>query len=533
MECTSTRLPYHQTGFFSKIVLDYLDQSSPLRAFYEHEVTLEGIGASIERRKAFPTDRALLQSELQKQYDGVQTSEAVQTNISRLGDSNTFTICTAHQPNIFTGNLYFIYKIVHAIKLADALNEKMPGHRFVPVYYMGSEDADLDELGHIHLNGEKLVWDTQQTGAVGRMNTKGLEKIVQKIEGQLGIYSFGKELMALIKQCYTDRSDIQTATFRLVNALFAEYGLIVLIPDSANFKRVMRKVFEDDLLEQIPSTVVQQSVEAMDKAGFKVQAQPRDINLFYLKDNLRERIIQNGSGYKVNGGQFRFSPDELRKALDDQPEVFSPNVILRGLYQETILPDVAFIGGGGELAYWLELKGLFDHYNVPFPVLVLRNSFLIVEKKWKDKLNKLQLSTADIFIPEQQLMNLLVKKDSGNQLDLGKQIDEAKRLYADLKTIAGNVDVTLAEHVGALETAALKKITELEKKLLRAERRKFTEHQRTVRNIKEALFPKDSLQERVDNFLPYYAKWGDAFIRTIYDHSNPWQDGFTVINVPE
>ena len=540
MECTSTRLPYHQTGYFTRIVLDYLDQSSPLRAFYEHEVTVKGIEAAIERRKAFPTDRTLLHSELMNQYEILQTSDAVKINIQRLTDNNTFTICTAHQPNIFTGNLYFIYKIVHAIRLANDLAKKMPHYHFVPVFYMGSEDADLDELGHIHLNGEKLVWDTRQTGAVGRMNTKGLEKIIQQIEGQLGIYPFGKELIALLKECYLDCPDIQTATFKLVNALFADYGLVVLIPDNANLKRVMRKVFEEDLVGQIPSSVVQQSVDAMDKAGFKVQAQPREINLFYLKDNLRERIIQNASGYKVNSpkdsngsGQINFSSDELQQALQNEPEAFSPNVILRGLFQETILPDVAFIGGGGELAYWLELKGLFDHYKVPFPVLVLRNSFLIVEKKWRDKMDSLQLTAADIFLPEQELMNLLVRKESGNQLDLKQQIEAAKNLYANLKDVAAKVDVTLEQHVAALETKALNKLSELEKKLLRAERRKYSDHQRIVRTIKEALFPKNSLQERVENVLPYYARWGKEFIKKIYAHSNPLQEGFVVINVAE
>lgn len=531
MDCTSTHLPYKQTGFFSKIVTDYLDQSPLLRAFYEHDVSLEGIEAAIENRKQFPTDRKLLQAELRRQYEGITASAKITSNIEKLGNQNTFTICTAHQPNIFTGTLYFVYKILHAIKLADQLNQQFPKDHFVPVFYMGCEDADLDELGHIHLDGKKFIWETKQTGAVGRMNTKGLEKIIHEIDGQLSVLPHGKELVELIKRCYLESDTIQQATFKLVNELFADFGLIVLIPDNPNFKRVMSRVFSDDLVEQVPSGLVEESVSALDKAGFKVQAQPRDVNLFYLKDNLRERFIKNGTGYKVHDTQLRFSTEELHRTLEQQPEVFSPNVILRGLFQETILPDVAFIGGGGELAYWLELKKLFNHYNVPFPVLVLRNSFLIIEKKWKDRMEKMGLDVNDIFLSEQELLNKLVKRDSENQLDISAQLQQAKDLYAELKNISSKIDVTLAEHVAALEVAALKKLQSLEKKLLRAERKKFEGHQRQIAALKDALFPKNSLQERVENFMPYYAQWGKEFFRIIYDHSGPLQQGFTVISL--
>jgi bacillithiol synthase len=533
MDCTSTQLSYQLTGYFSRLVADYLEQSPPLRNFYEHEVTLAGIEAAIEQRKLFPTDRHLLQTELTKQYKSLQTTDKVLDNIRQLGNTNTFTVCTAHQPGIFTGNLYFVYKILHAIRMAEYLSEQYSQYHFVPVYYMGSEDADLDELGHIHMDGEKLVWDAQQQGAVGRMKTSGLEKLISQIEGQLSIQPSGKELLDLLKTCYLESPDIQTATFKLVNHLFGEYGLIVLLPDNPNFKRVMKPVFEDDLLQQLPSKLVEQSVKELDEAGFKVQAHPRDINLFYLQDQLRGRIVQNGSGYKVHDTTLKFSTEELQQMLHDQPDAFSPNVILRGLFQETILPDIAFIGGGGELAYWLELKGLFRHYNVPFPVLVLRNSFLFIEKAVKDKMNKLRISEADIFLPEQELLNRLVRRDTSNQLSIETQIEEARQLYTELKSIATNVDPTLVRHVSALEAATLNKLIILEKKLLKAEKRKFMDHQRQLHAIKQALFPKNSLQERVENFLPYYAKWGPQFLRLIYQHSQPLQGGFIVITAQD
>ena len=161
------------------------------------------------------------------------------TNIDLLSRDNTFTVCTAHQPAIFTGVLYFIYKILHTIRLAAWLKAEYPECNFVPVFWMGSEDADLDELGHIWLGGDTLTWDTRQTGAVGRMKTKGLDKLLYSIQGTLSVQPFGPQLIAMLKECYLESPDIQTATFRLLHRLFGESGLIVLIADTAQLKKLM------------------------------------------------------------------------------------------------------------------------------------------------------------------------------------------------------------------------------------------------------------------------------------------------------
>jgi bacillithiol biosynthesis cysteine-adding enzyme BshC len=273
---------------------------------------------------------------------------------------------------------------------------------------------------------------------------------------------------------------------------------------------------------------VQETIEQLSQ-NFKAQAQPREINLFYLKDNIRERIERSGGEWKVVNTSITFTEETLRKELNDHPERFSPNVILRGLLQETLLPDVAFIGGGGEIAYWLELKGVFQQYKVPYPVLVLRNSFLIVESRWKDKLDKLRISINGIFNEERQLLNDLVKRESENQLTLSGEITHFNSYYDKLKTVAGQVDDTLTTHVAALQTRAIKPLQELEKKLLRAERRKFEIQKRQLNAVKSALFPNNSLQERVENFMPYYAKWGEEFIKMIYDHSLNLEQHFGVI----
>lgn len=528
MDCTFTQLPYGETGFFSRIATAYVAGDEKLKPYVKHPVSVEGFKAAINDRNKFPTDRKLLVSELHKQYEQMPVHEKVKENINLLSQENTYTITTAHQPAIFTGTLFFVYKILHTVKLAAHLNERIPGSRFVPVFYMGCEDADLDELGNISLDGEKINWETNQTGAIGRMNTKGLEKIINRIEGELSVLPFGSKLIQLLKDCYLGDNDIQTATFKLLNALFGEYGLIVLIPDNPNLKRKLIPVFEDELFNQQSSEIVKGAIDGLSE-NFKVQATPRDINLFYLKDNIRERIERTGDTWSVVNTNITFSADTLKEELNAHPERFSPNVILRGLFQETVLPGVAFIGGGGEIAYWLELKGVFERYKTPYPVLVLRNSFLVLETKWKEKLDKLRIPITGIFREERDLLNDLVKRDSANQLTLSGEITSFNSYYDNLKIVARKVDDTLTTHIAALQTRAIKPLQELEKKLLRAERRKFEVQQRQLEAVKKALFPNNSLQERVDNFMPFYAKWGGDFLKMIYDHSLTLEQEFVIV----
>jgi len=264
-------------------------------------------------------------------------------------------------------------------------------------------------------------------------------------------------------------------------------------------------------------------------AGYKAQANPREINLFYLKNDLRGRIENIKGKFTIHDSRFTFSEDEMLKELKEHPERFSPNVILRGLYQETILPNIAFIGGAGETAYWLQLKDLFDHYKIPFPVLVLRNSFLIVEKKWQEKIAHLGFTVEDFFLPEQELLNKLVIKESKNETKLNGSLTELEQLYETFKKQAGKVDSTLEQHVDALKLRTVYRLQELEKKMLRAEKRKFTDQRRQIHTIKEHLFPGNGLQERYKNLSYYYAKWGKEFIQQLYQQSPGLEQEFVMV----
>jgi bacillithiol biosynthesis cysteine-adding enzyme BshC len=529
MDCKTDFIDYGDTGYFSRLMTDYLKEDPSLKPFYTYSPADPDFGQAMAARDAFPTDRALLTSELRSQYKGMEVHERLRENLELLERPDTYTVCTAHQPNLFTGYLYFVYKVLHAVKLAAFLTEKYPGKHFVPVYYMGSEDADLDELGTVHVEGRTYRWQTGQQGAVGRMTPEGLAAMIDQVTERLGVDGPAAGLRQILREAYLEHPDIQTGTLWLVNALFGRFGLVVLIADTPGFKRAFSPVMERELFGQESFPVVSATIDRFPKA-YHAQATPREINLFYLGDQLRERIIRTADKWEVLHTGISFTEAELRRELETHPERFSPNVILRGLLQETILPDIAFIGGGGELAYWLELKEVFAHFRVPFPALMLRNSLMWVEERAVKKLRKIDLAPAELFRDTEAVVSDFVRRHTRQDLVLKKEYRETEALYEDLSRKALLIDVTLGATVAAQKKKALCQLGKLEHKFLKAEKKKFAWQAEAIRSLQAQLFPGGGLQERVENLLPFYARYGPAFFDEVYKVLDPLNKAFTIVS---
>ncbi len=529
MNFIAEKIPYKQTGSFSRLVLDYLDDAASLKEFYNYRPDIVGLKKATAERKNFPVKRELLVEVLKEQYKHIETADKVRTNIDSLLSENTFTVCTAHQPNIFTGHLYFIYKILHAIKLAQQLSAAMPDKRFVPVYYMGTEDADIAELGEVHINGSHYQWQTDQKGAVGRMLIdKDFLRIIDAVAGQLSAEKYGNDIIAAVRKYYTEGTTVEQATFHFVHSLFGKYGLVILLPDNKELKQAFAGVVKKDMAEQFSQKAVAKTVAGF-PAEYKVQAAGREINLFYLKDNIRERIEQGSNRFTIANTDLQFSKEAFNRELQEHPERFSPNVILRPVFQEMILPNVAFIGGGGELAYWLELKNVFDEVNAFFPALVLRNSFALLNKNTAENIKKLGFASTDFFQTGLQLNEILVRRETALQLDLAAEKEALKAVFTTIKSSASAIDTTLTGHVHALRTQAINRLEILEKKMLKAEKKKFDAQQRQIKKIKSVLFPGGVLQERTDNILHYTAHYGPDFIEELYKHSAGTDQSFTLL----
>jgi bacillithiol biosynthesis cysteine-adding enzyme BshC len=527
----SSCIDYKATGFFSQTVIDYLEDKPGLRPFYNQRPDIEGFKNIIANRKV-TADRKQLAEVLTEQYAKLttQNSKLVQENISLLKLENTYTITTGHQLNIFAGPLYFIYKIVTAIKLARQLKAEFPDKNFVPVYWMASEDHDFAEINYTNIGGKKVHWWYEASGATGRINPDTMRQALNQYKGVLGLEHYGKELADIVEKAYAGFDRLADATRYLVNALFGQYGLVIIDADDHRFKQQFADIIERDIIQENSFKNISATNAQLQKLGVHVQVNPRGINFFYLSDGLRERIVFEDDQYKVLNTGISFTKQALQKQISEHPECFSPNVVMRPLYQEYILPNIAYIGGGAEVVYWLELKSNFEHYKVDFPILILRNSGLVIPKRISSKIERMGLTDTDLFQSTDSIKNNWIKKHSEHQLSLQEESAGFKQLFDKIKTLSSKIDPTLIKSAGAVEARLEHAIGNLEKKLIRAEKQNYQTSLEQVDSIKAELFPKDSLQERTENFGLFYVKWGQGFIDELIRHFEPLEFKFTVLN---
>ena len=526
-------IPFRETSYFSSLICDYLDEREELKNLYNKFPVIENFYSQIqEKQQSFLSrNRSVLVDSLKRQYTSIQTSKKTLNNIEALKESNTFTVTTGHQLNLFTGPLYFLYKIISTINLTKELKQKHPEFNFVPVYWMASEDHDFDEINYFNFKGKKIQWNRESSGAVGRLTTKGLDEVFDVYASELGQGKNATYLKNLFRKGYLEHKNLADATRYIANELFKDLGLVIIDADDKELKRLLIPYVEREIKEQVSYTNVNKSITALNKLGFKAQVNPRKINLFYLKDGLRERIVESNGSYQVHNTDISWSQDEILKHLNQSPECFSPNVIMRPLYQEVILPNLCYIGGGGELAYWLELKSYFNAVSVTFPMLLLRNSILVVTKRQFQKLTRLEVSINELFKNQQDLINEQTKRLSNIKLDFSEQKAYLKKQFDNLYKLAEQTDKSFLGAVAAQEKKQMKGLDKLEKRLLKAQKRKLSEQLLRISTLQDELFPRQSLQERNLNFSELYLEFGDQLIQQLVLNLQPLKGEFLILEL--
>lgn len=527
-------IPFKSTGYFSDLICDYLEGKESLQPFYERLPGIQRFKEQIAVKQSFPAaHRKVLYTVLGDQYKDIQMSGDTKVNISLLQEPSTFTVVTGHQLNLFTGPLYFLYKIISTINLTKQLKLSNPESNFVPIYWMATEDHDFDEINYFNYKGKKLQWNKKVSGAVGPLSTEGLEAIYDAFSNEMGNSVNANRLRELFKSAYLEHDNLTEATRYLANELFGEYGLVILDGNDRELKQLLVPYVEKDLLENKSFKKVSSTIDQLQALpeNYGIQVNPREINYFYVIDGVRERLIERDGMFYVNDTSISFSKEAILDELKNYPERFSPNVVTRPLYQEVILPNLCYIGGGGELAYWLQLKEMFVAMKVPFPVLLLRNSALVITAKQKEKLQKMNIGLSDLFLKQSSFINKKIREISNIDIDLSAQRKCLTDQFKDLYELASQTDASFLGAVKAQEVKQLKGLDKLEKRLLKAQKRKLRDQVSRMTDIQNQLFPGQSLQERNLNFSELYLEYGQQLIPDLMKALKPLSGEFTIVEM--
>ena len=525
-----THIDYRDLDFFSDLFNDYLAQKPELRKFYNYDFSLSAFSKVIEARKKIHTNRKILTEVLRAQ--SIDAAAPAIENINLLDDSNTFTITTGHQLNIFTGPLYFIYKIITVINTCRELKKAFPDHPFVPVYWMNSDDHDFEEISYARVFGKEIRWQHETKGPSGAVSTSSMQAVLDELFSMLGDTENALVLKRVFEESYIKHQRLDLAMRCLVNHLFGRYGLVILDPSHNLLKGQFKTILRDDIFHGNAYRLVNESSSQL-STHYKPQVNPRELNVFYMEENFRDRLVKVEKDgkvfFQVLNRDIFFSEQEINQLIEEYPEKLSPNVVLRPMYQEIILPNLAYIGGPSELAYWLEYKSMFDFYKVHFPMLIPRNSALWIDSSNEAKINKLGIPVLDLFLSTEQLIKKYVLEHAGDEIQLQDEAEEIGEIFGHILDKAMKIDMTLKATIEGERQKHIKSIQYVSEKILKAQKRKYEIDILQLQQLKGKLFPSGQLQERFDNFIPYYLKYGNSFFDSLLENFNPFESKFLVL----
>ena len=517
-----------ESACFSNQQIQLAEHQTDLLAFLNRPFSVANFQGQIEEKKEQYTriHREVLIRGLNVQYEAVKPHEKVSQALQQLSSDNTFTVTTGHQLSLLTGPLYFIYKILHVIKQCVDLKVTYPSNNFVPVFWMASEDHDFEEIKETAIFNQPLSWDSKDLGAVGRFPTEGLQEIIGELKNMFSNHPNATIFSVL--EAYQGPT-YGVAFFRFIHELFADFGLVILDGDNAIFKEAFAPIIEKELVEQFSFQAVQETSMELNKLGLKTQVNPREINLFYLSPHKRERIIKNDE-HTFSVGSLSFSKAELINKLKENPQNFSPNVILRPVYQEFLLPNVCYVGGVGELNYWLQLKGVFDKAKVVFPLIQARSSMFYLDRALLDKIDGLGLLRKDFFKEKNQIVKGFIAEHGESTFDFSRLDTHFNELKILISTVSADNDTQLSSAIGADVSKMESLLETIKNKKWRAEKQKHEKSIKQIEQIKERFFPKGIMQERSMNFFQICSDGNvSEKLQVIYEAIDPFNTNIQLI----
>ncbi|MBI1183786.1 bacillithiol biosynthesis cysteine-adding enzyme BshC [bacterium] len=517
----TTTLHFNDTNLLRPLMHDYINQNEATKPLYQFAPEPAAIAQAIAQRKKHEPNRSVLVNALKRQYKEAGISDkTVEANIDKLAQSNCFTITTGHQLNLFGSSQYYIYKIIEVIKYTQEIKAQHPEYEFVPMFWLASGDHDFEEIKFAKINGKRYAWESQEKGPVGRYNPQAVLKVIEELKDFWESEPVtGSYLRNLFTEAYS-KPTLSQATRNWTHELFKTYGLVVIEGDDNELKKEFRHIIKKELFEETTFTQVEKTNNYLSEHNYHIQVYARPINLFMITEHGRERIVKLNDRFATVESESSFSYTEIEELIEQTPDVFSPNALMRPMYQESILPNLCYVGGAGEIAYWLQIKSAFEAHGVFYPQVISRNSGIWLSRRLGKKLEKMGLQYPDFFTRKEDLIAQYAESHFAAKrfFQLSETIEilweefqnESDTAFHDLKILTG-------------QTAA-EKIKELKK--LRHDMRKVVKAKNDadfviLHEVFDRIFPDGSFQERVETFLPNYLLLGNTYIETLFEHIQP------------
>ena len=522
------------SGHLPDVTYDYV-QDKKLKKFYRRSFTIENFENQISDKRDFSEKkRKILVEVLKDQNKNYQHINAY-NDIDLLLKKNSYTVTTGHQLSLFTGPLFFIYKIIHAIKICVQLKDNYSNYNFIPIFWMASEDHDFEEIRSFNLYEKTFLYDyNHKNFCTGKIKTLQMSPIYEELKTFFKGKPNEKALLDLFNKSYNKEKNLSSATRSLVYQLFKDYNIIVLDPDDHRLKVNFKEIALDELKNFSSHKIVNNTIKKIKNSfnkKIKIQVNPRILNLFYITKSERYRIEYREGEYVLIGKNKTFKKDEFIKHIESNPNCISPNVILRPLYQESILPNLAYVGGGSEISYWLELNDLFNYYSLPFPILAVRKSLLLISKRDFDKIDYLNLKIQDFFLKKDQIVKKFLKSNDDYNFSLKNILDSNSKNIVQLKNKLSVIDNSLVPAFEALLARHKKDYNSLEKKVIKTIKLKNIQKLKSIDKIYEKIYPNSISQERFLNFSHFYSIHGQEFIDFIFNAFEPFDSRFQVCEI--
>lgn len=523
-------IPLEETNLVPPIVKDYLKQHENIKNFVSSWHNMDGFEEAIAHRNFTSDKRVILVNGLNQQYASANIplldNSATQLNITSLLSSDTFTITTGHQLSLFGGTLFMGYKILTAIKLALDLKLKFPTKNFVPVFWLASEDHDFEEIKGTFLFGKQLDWNIQSNGKpTGEIPIADIDSLVSEISILLGNHSIAENWMEKINKAYLGKQNLAQATLHFYHELFQEFGLVILDANQKSLKKIMQPLMHADILEQ-KSFAIQHASDSILAEHYKLQIHARHINFFYLTPGGSRNLIKPvDGGFKAGEIGPVLTPMEMSEEINQFPERFSPNVNLRPVYQELILPNLAYIGGPAEVGYWLQLKPIFDLYQTPFPKVGVRFMNALIGSGYKEKIEKLKLKIEDMLQDEPVLIEQYLLNNQSLNYNFQTQsiLDQVQTLVDQIKNMEPSLGKEFLDTKLQLKDFFKGKSASIKRTLEQHEALQIEK----LLKLRSRLYPNGVFQERIETVMQYEVMLKNQILMELLQLITPLNGKFT------